>query len=406
LLLNYLGAEKYGIWITISSWAAFFGFFEFGIGKSLLNAISTAIGMSDEGMARRNISSAIIFLSLVAVLLWSGFLLVFRSIPWAILFSSVSVEIINQILPSIILIIFMFLMNLPLGLIQRIQVGYQESYINSYWWMLGSILGFIGIIIVTKIGGGIFGIVFVTFGSLVFSNGLNWIEFFGFRHRQLLPKLSFFDKCLTISLLKYGLLFFILEISASIGFQTDNIIIAKFIGAEQVTNYSIPAKLFTIVPLFLGLFLNPFWAAYGESLSQQDFNWIKKAFGRSLLLSFFISLFLSTFLIIFGGKIVNIWVGPTVYVSEMLIIMLGVWNIVMSISGPISVFLNAHKVIGFQIVTACLMGISNLIISIRLVGSVGSIGVVLGSTISVLLFIILPSLVYIRKIFRNYPTTS
>lgn len=402
ILLNYLGAEKYGVYITISSWITFLGFLDFGLGKSLLNKVAAADGLSDRELARRNISSGILLLLAAALILGLIFIFIAPYISWENVISNVSADLLEQTQPAIILLILLFLVNLPLGLVQSIQVGHQEGYISSLWWLLGTILGFVGIILVTVLGGGIYGVVLVTFGSVVLANVLNWIEFFGIRHREFSPRISLFDKQLSVQLVRYGVLFFILQITSAIGFQTDNLIIAKFLGPDQVTYYSIPAKLFSIIPIVLGVLLNPFWAAYGEALAHHDYSWIKKAFARSLYISFFASLSISILLVVFGQLIISYWVGEDISVSIVLIFALGVWNIVMSLGGPLSVLLNSHNIIGFQIVTSTLMGITNLIVSIVLVNKVGVVGVVIGSILSVLIFNIMPSAIYIRKIFRGY----
>src|SRR5687768_8312192 len=44
LAIGYLGAERYGLWLTISSVAAFLTFADLGLGNGLLNAVSEAEG--------------------------------------------------------------------------------------------------------------------------------------------------------------------------------------------------------------------------------------------------------------------------------------------------------------------------------------------------------------------------
>src|SRR5436190_24204717 len=47
LTLHYLGLERYGMWMTISSTIAMFTFADLGIGNGLLNAIADAHGRRD-----------------------------------------------------------------------------------------------------------------------------------------------------------------------------------------------------------------------------------------------------------------------------------------------------------------------------------------------------------------------
>src|SRR3990172_8488443 len=44
LVFNYLGSERYGLWVTLSAIIALFSFMDFGIGNSLINAIADSIG--------------------------------------------------------------------------------------------------------------------------------------------------------------------------------------------------------------------------------------------------------------------------------------------------------------------------------------------------------------------------
>ena len=56
LTLHYLGSERYGLWMAISSSIALLGFADFGLGNGLINAIATAHGQNNHQMARQNVS--------------------------------------------------------------------------------------------------------------------------------------------------------------------------------------------------------------------------------------------------------------------------------------------------------------------------------------------------------------
>src|ERR1035438_2273421 len=47
LTLGYLGKERYGLWMTISSIVAMLSFADFGMGNGLLNAVAVANGKND-----------------------------------------------------------------------------------------------------------------------------------------------------------------------------------------------------------------------------------------------------------------------------------------------------------------------------------------------------------------------
>ena len=55
LTVGYLGAERYGMWMTISSLITFFSFVDLGIGNGLVNSIADArVGMTGRRWQRRS----------------------------------------------------------------------------------------------------------------------------------------------------------------------------------------------------------------------------------------------------------------------------------------------------------------------------------------------------------------
>ena len=56
--IRYLGNERFGLWMAISSFLAIAGFADFGLGNGLLNSIARAQGKDDTEGVKRALSSA------------------------------------------------------------------------------------------------------------------------------------------------------------------------------------------------------------------------------------------------------------------------------------------------------------------------------------------------------------
>src|SRR5262245_9435461 len=69
LCLHHLGAERCGIWMTITSLLAASGFADLGIGSGLTNAVSEAHGRNDRRLACQAVSTATFLLAALAALL-------------------------------------------------------------------------------------------------------------------------------------------------------------------------------------------------------------------------------------------------------------------------------------------------------------------------------------------------
>ena len=79
LTIRYLGGERYGLWMTISSATTMLTFVDLGLGNGLLNVIADASGRGDRAAAKTAVSSSVFLLGLVA--LGSGALFGFVY-PW------------------------------------------------------------------------------------------------------------------------------------------------------------------------------------------------------------------------------------------------------------------------------------------------------------------------------------
>jgi len=86
-------------------------------------------------------------------------------------------------------------------------------------------------------------------------------------------------------ILQGGLLFFVLQLGVTVAYASDNLIIAKILGLDDVAQYSVVSKMFEGVLMVFGLAVTPLWPAYGEAKARGDLHWIKKtlALGSSII---------------------------------------------------------------------------------------------------------------------------
>jgi O-antigen/teichoic acid export membrane protein len=91
---------------------------------------------------------------------------------------------------------------------------------------------------------------------------------FGRRYAWLRPKLGNVTGEAVSRVFRLGMLFLVLQVAVAVAYSSDNIIVAQVLGAEAVTEYSVPMKLFSIPALVLAVLLIPLWPAYGESVAR------------------------------------------------------------------------------------------------------------------------------------------
>ena len=69
LTLHYLNPTKYGIWLTLTSIIAWFGFFDVGLGNGLRNKLAEARAKKDYSLARTYVSTTYAIITSIAIVL-------------------------------------------------------------------------------------------------------------------------------------------------------------------------------------------------------------------------------------------------------------------------------------------------------------------------------------------------
>jgi O-antigen/teichoic acid export membrane protein len=127
LTLKYLGNERFGLWMAISSVLAMAAFADFGVGNGVLNTVSKAFGKDDIEGIRRAVSSGFAVLNSIAVLLLLSFFAVFRFINWADFFRVVSPLARIEAGPALAVFAICFALNISMDVVQRVQLGLQQG---------------------------------------------------------------------------------------------------------------------------------------------------------------------------------------------------------------------------------------------------------------------------------------
>jgi O-antigen/teichoic acid export membrane protein len=406
LTLKYLGSERYGLWMVLTSIIGVMGFADLGIGNGLMNAVAEADGRDDRKLAGEYVSSGFFLLLLVSagLALLGG--VAYPLIPWPRVFNVSSPIVAAEGAKAFAVLFGWLLLNIPLGVVTRIQFGLQRGYVSQSVAACGSLISLAGVLIAIYLKAGLPLLVFSsTAGSIVafLLNGLLLSR----SHPWLMPKRRLARMRSASKLFRLGLLFFVLQTAAAIGFNTDNIVIAQLLGAVAVTGYAVPQKLFNYVSLFLMFGLVPLWPAYSEAIARGDFDWAKRTLRRSMVTSFTIAAVLNLFLVVAGPLILRHWVGNSVQPSRSLLWLLGVWGVIAAISAPMSVFIkgSAGVLLKFQAAMAVVMAGMNIALSIFFTRRVGIPGVVLGSVISQTAAVLIPTLFLLRRHLRHMEGT-
>jgi O-antigen/teichoic acid export membrane protein len=401
LAVGYLGRERYGVWITISSLLAFLSFTDFGLGSSLLNALATAHGRDDRREAQRYVASAFWLLATMAIVLWLPFAGASHWIAAQLFSGNGTSSLLSEAAPAVFIAITIFFLNFPLTLFAQVLSAHQQNAIVNICAMITAIMSLIAIIIVVSCKAGLIWLVLSYSGCGLLVNLISSIWLFGYAKPWLKPSIRAVDSTIARKLLGTGWMFLAVSVFWMINSQTDNLIISHFLGPGAVTPYSIAFRLFSYTVVFQSFAAFALWPAYAEARARNDFQWIRSAFRANVLFSLVSSVPLAILFIIFGQQIIRLWAGEAAVPQFQLLVWMAVWNLLMASLSTATCLLNAFGRLTGMTIYGSVTAIANIVLSIILVQRWGVNGVVFASIVCVGLFSYLPTLLEARLALRK-----
>jgi O-antigen/teichoic acid export membrane protein len=401
LTLKYLGNERFGLWMTISSVLAMAAFADFGVGNGVLNTVAKAFGKDDMEGVRKAVASGFAVLNTIALLLLLSFFSVYRFVNWAHFFRVYSPQARAEAGPALAVFAVCFALNISMDVVQRVQLGLQQGYRYGLWQLCGSATGFIGVLCGIWLHVSLPVLVIAIAGAPIFATALNALHFFGFVRPDLRPSRGLVSRDVISQIASLGGLFFVLQLVVAVSYSADNFIIARTLGAVNVPDYAIPQRMFALVSMMSGMLIAPLWPAYGEAISRGDMLWVRKTLGNSMLIAVTVGSLISGTLLLLAPSLIYWWVGHRIHPPFVLLLGLAVWSVIDCGGGALNSFLNGASIIRFQVIVACLFGVGCLGLKIFFIRRYGLVGVPWASILAYGLLSVLPFALYVPRILKG-----
>ena len=207
--------------------------------------------------------------------------------------------------------------------------------------------------------------------------------------RKTLPDLSFdwrdFDRSLFRQMLLFGSMMFVLAAGGQIILNTDNIVIAKFLGLTLVASYAIAFRVNQVAVSFIYRLADTFFPFYAELHAQGDREKLRLYLFESSQFSAVIAFFMFLFMVFWGKPIISLWLGQENFIGRPVFFLLALIVLMGSLVHLPAVVLQGMgklgSVVGFNLAEAAI----NLGLSLLLVVRFGVLGVALGTVIAMAL---------------------
>ena len=401
LTINYLGSERFGLWMTISSVLIILSTFsDLGLGASYMNKISESVGKQDHNLSRIYTSNAIFILFIAALFMLSLFMLLSPFLDWSKLFKLTTPLAIIQVHEAMISLVILFAIGLPLVIVEKFQEGYQEGYYSNIWQSLGNLIGLFGILLVVYFKLGLTALIYATLGITILARLSNFIFQFYFKKKWARPRIKDINVKSIKNLLSMGIIFFIMNIFQVIGYNSDNFIISNMLGASSVSLYGVVQKLSLIAFIFWS-FTSSLAPAYTEALARQDYLWVKRAIKKTIVINLAFGIITGIFITTCGSWIIYKWTAGKLYPTLDLLLGFSFYVIVNGLIASCATIYNSSFLLKWQVPLIILSSVASIILKIVLCKKFGISGVVWATVISYSIFYLLPSLIIIDRYFLN-----
>ena len=299
--------------------------------------------------------------------------------------------------PTLLVVGMALVVALPLTVSTRLQLAYQEGYRTQAWVIAGQ-LGAIALLAgAVRLHAPLPVLAACVLVIPLLAQAANTLRVFGSNHPELKPRIACVDSTATRMLLATGLLFLFLQLSWTLAFASDNLIIDRILGPTAVAGYAVPYQGFSAVATLAVFPLVALWPAYTDAATRQDFTWLRDTVRRSIAFMALVGCALAALSLVLARPLLNLWIGHGTHYSNALLWGFALWLPVYCTGSAVAMYLNAMGVVRFQVATVSIMVVVNLGLTIGFVRAWGPAGAIYGSVISYTALIGIPCAWYLPR---------
>jgi O-antigen/teichoic acid export membrane protein len=405
LTIGYLGPERYGIWALIGALLAWLNLADLGVSNGFTNMVVKAASAGRADIVRRFISTAFAMLISIAIIVALVATALWPLINWDKLFNIQTALARSEVNSAMIAATSIYLMSFPLTIVNRTFVSLQSGQTANYWDVAGNLASLCALLIVTQTEGGLPWLVFAVSGANFLIRAASCVWLFAYR-RELFPSIHLVSLSAASKMLRPGIQFFLIQILALIVFQTDNLVVAHYLGAAEVPSYNLTYRLFEFTTLLQSVLFGYTWVGYADAISRRDYRWVEKTFALNISLSLVFTLFGAGALIFIAKPFIGFWTRGAVSPPMSLIYWMAVWSLINAYCSPMASLLAAASRLSAQLVYSAVGTLVNVVASVILVQRWGVTGAIAGTVIGYLSFICIPIGIDVVMYLRNLRSSS
>jgi O-antigen/teichoic acid export membrane protein len=377
-ILHRLGDVAYGVWVLAISVVAYLGLLDLGMQSSVLRFVSKGHTKGDHQGASEAISAALwvrLQISAVALVLSAGLAAVFP------LVFKVPPALATDAREAILLIGITTAITMSLGVVGGVLSALNRYDLQNYVVLAQTAVRVIGVVAVLRTGHGIVAIALCELVAALFGNLLLvWVA------RRLYPELRIQWKKPKRETLRqiwsYSWYAFLTTVAVQLVYQSDNLVVGKFVSVSAVTFYAIANSLCRYSTQVVGSMGSTFVPAASTYEAAGDTASLLGLYKNGTRATLMIALPILITLIVRGPGFISLWMGPQYAKSSGTVLIILATALFFSYAnrtaGAIAFGVEKHKTTAIWAIGE---GIANLALSITLVHWYGIYGVAIGTLV-------------------------
>ena len=394
VLLTFLDASHYGVYITIASIVAWTHRFDFGLGSGLRYKLTEAISKHDPSRGKQLVSTA--YLSMSAIML--GVLLIcvpiVINLNWANILNCDFISLPELVL-CVCMVLAVFVVQFVLELISVVLQADQKAAVSNIFKPLANLLTVVVVLVIRNYAHNslLLACLAMTVPIVVVLFIANTI-LFARRYKTIAPSFKDFRKERIRDIYSLGLKYFAGQFSSLVVFSTASFLLSHYVNPTEAAVYNTAWTYFGVLVMFNSMVLTPLVAAVTDAFVKGEDGWIKNIFKKIRLYSLFLTL-ASLVLLAVSQVAFHLWVGDKIVVPWGLSIVMTIFFIVNIWNGPYTNFLTGVGKMSVMVVASLCKIVLFFPVAIVMIKLWGSLGLVL----AILLVNSLPNFIISRYQF-------
>lgn len=403
IAMGVLGSEAFGLWMTLTGIGYMITFADFGIGQGAQNKLAEAFAAGDDAQARELWDGTLAFFGVLGLGLTVVAAAVARWVDFTALFNLADPVVQAEARAAVAVTLFLFCLNFPLGLAQRLAYSRQQGWMHNAAQAAGGVGALGGILLAAHLHWGLPGIIAATLGPVLLGNAvllvaqlrqLGWLDVRLPRCRRSTMK----------ELFGLGAYFGIQQVQLTLMLSLPQVVISTSLGAAAVTPYNLAQRLFNLFAVIQNAFMLPLWPAYSDAKARGEYGWIRRTLLLSLGATALLTLAPMALGAAFARPILAAWVGHQADLpSATLVWLLFLWNALVFFEQPFGYLLAGMSEVRRLTFYAVISTVASTGLMCLLVSRYGREGVVLGMATGFLPFLILGNIAETVRLFRAMP---